>query len=270
MPSSHPQSIQVSHEHYSSHHPLSFASPGPFPLKSSSPVDVFPVPSDSVFEPSSDENEDDSDEYAMYPMHEDVPVDYLSDVYDDDESQSIFVNSPDEVESSIRESPFEDDDSSSEVSIHDDNNLIDDVIPLVQPLPTSSSGTLEPLNLAFATWSWTHGISYDGFHNLQQLLHSGMIDQALPLLCSLKGVREQVMKFLRLCPLQSIRIKLKVSKLSTHTRNSTRVNKTSTALISTNAWSTHFYHQIRDLLYRVLSNPQLKSRIYNEQFSTIH
>jgi len=222
----------------------------------------------------SDPGDGDSDEYAVYPLDEDVPADYSSNI-DDDGSQSVWVDSPDEAESSIPEPSVNVDGSSSQVETESNNgsdmdSADDTSIPLVQPHAKTSSGDLEPLNLAFASWSWTHGISFDAFHNLQQLLHSEMMQLPLPLLRTLKGVREQVTKFLRLCPLQTIRINLKTSKLPTRTRNSARVNRVSTALIAKNTLSTLFYHQIHDLLYRVLSNPHLKSKIYNEQYTTIH
>jgi hypothetical protein len=245
--------------------------PTQFPLRPSPELDSPPS-----IDALSDLGDNDSHEYDVYPLDEDMPAEYSSEIDDDDGSQSVWVDSPDEAESSILESSVNVEEISSQVELESNNNDSDNdsaddtCIPLVQPQAKMSSGDLEPLNLAFASWSWTHGISFDAFYNLQQLLHSEMIHQQLPLLHTFKGVREQVSKFLRLCPLHTIRIHLKTSKLPTRTRNSARVHRVSAALIAKNTLSTLFYHQIHDLLYRVLSNPKLKSQMYNEQYTTIH
>jgi hypothetical protein len=134
-----------------------------------------------------------------------------------------------EAEPSIFESSFKEPASlfESEISGDEENSIDDNSIPLVQPLPRAWFGFLGPMNLAFArSRPWTHGISFDAFHHLPNLLHFDMIQQQLPLLHSLKGVREQVLRFLQLCPLQTIRMNLKVAKLPVRTRNLTRMSKT--------------------------------------------
>ena len=132
-----------------------------------------------------------------------------------------------------------------------------------------TNNTLEPLNLAFASWSWTHGVSVEAFFSLQQLLHSELAGSCHGLLRSLPGVRKHVLKFLRLTPIHTLSILLKVSKLSSNTRQTNNLNRRRTPIVAKNAKSTLYYHKIRDLIYRVLSNPSLKDSIYQERFVTL-
>jgi hypothetical protein len=99
--------------------------------------------------------------------------------------------------------------SSPSDSEDDDNN-----IRII--IPDSQDKELETLNFAFASWSWTHGVSIDTFDTLQQLLHSNLIETPLDsLFYSLKGIQRNVLRFLHVARIRTLSIRLKTAKLPT-------------------------------------------------------
>jgi nicotinate-nucleotide pyrophosphorylase len=100
------------------------------------------------------------------------------------------------------------------------------------------NGVLSAINLAFASWSWTHGISIEAYNSLQQLLHSDIIVPLDGLLHSLHGVRKHVLRFLQLSAIHTLSIKLKASKLPSRTSRSR--SDAPQATVATYAKSTLF------------------------------
>lgn len=108
------------------------------------------------------------DEYEVYPIEEELPSNVMSSDSDSDSESSS---------SAIDEDIYPLYPAESAPSI------------IHSALPSEPESILEPLNLAFASWIWTHGISVEAFNGLQQLLHSDLFDTTLPFLRSSKGIR---------------------------------------------------------------------------------
>jgi hypothetical protein len=113
-----------------------------------------------------DSEESAMDEYDVYPVEDELPSNVMS---SDSDSEASDVDEGLYPLSSAESAPSESIVRSS--------------------LSGEPESTLEPLNLAFATWCWTHGISVDAFNSLQQLLHSDLFDTVSPFLRSSKGIR---------------------------------------------------------------------------------
>jgi hypothetical protein len=130
----------------------------------------------------------------------------------------------------------------------------------------TSSGSLEVLNVAVATWTWTHGVDVAAFDTLQLLLHSDLVPPFTGLLRSLKGVRNQVLRFLKLIPVRKLSINLKTEKLPTLNR---LVRHKMRPTLASQTKSTLYYHSVTDLIHRVLSNPLLAGGFYQSRYQTL-
>lgn len=240
-----------------------YDSPGPG--QSSDSPDVSPIPNVIVLSEDSwnseetsvsdrsgyseaDPSSEDIDPYALYAFDEDMPAInelHISDIRSDNSNS----------------------DEDTEISSED----IDRSSSLGAPVFERDNARLEPMNFAFASWSWTHGVSVESFNSLQQLLHSNFLECPFDsLLYSLKGVRNHVLRFMRLSPMFTMSIRLKTSKLPTKRRNNRRIATQAAVIRAESAQSTLYYHQVRDLIIRVIANPSLLNNMFLHQFTSLH
>jgi len=206
------------------------------------------VVSDESEYSEADSDSEDIDPYALYAFDDDLPT---IDGLDISDARSDSGNSDEDAEN-----PSQD---------------INQSFQLEASLFERDDARLEPMNFAFASWSWTHGVSFESFNSLQQLLHSNFLECPLdPLLYSLKGVRNHVLRFMRLSPVYTLPIRLKTSKIPTKRRNNRRIATQAAVIRAESAQSTLYYHQVRDLIIRVLANPSLLNESFLDQFTTLH
>jgi uncharacterized protein YerC len=203
----------------------------------------------------SNDDSQSNDDYGyldVYPLDEECPLQHTlgSDINEDSETDTDATSDHEEAEST---------------NIPSEPSRTRSIIPLDR-----DSGELNPLNLAFASWSWTHGISIEAYNSLQQLLHSDIVVPLDSLLHSLHGVRKHVLNFLQLSPIHTLPIRLKVAKLVTQTRKSRSINSRIEASVATYSKSTLYYHKVSDILMRVIANPTVFKELWLHQYTTLY
>lgn len=147
----------------------------------SSPPDEFSAESnvkedDANSRASSGGSESD---YEVCLLEEDLPS-----IHNSDDANEVNDNLSEASDDSI--ASLED-----ELSFTLENATEEDALEAMMPnfLQEHDKVQLIPLNLAFAIWTWVHGITITAFVGLQHLVHSNlMASNDILLLRSLKGV----------------------------------------------------------------------------------
>jgi len=85
----------------------------------------------------------------------------------------------------------------------------------------------------------------------------------------LNGIKQNVLRCLALSPIHTSTIQLKTSKLPTLSRRSRHPNMNMLVTVSDQTELCVYYHQVKDLIFRALSNPSIASKCFLEKYTTI-